>query len=333
MKKDPRELPRIYLDTNHWIELARIAQGKNKDPLCQKLYEDLIELSNSNKILIPFSSYNFFEIIKQHNQQRREKMIDFLVDMSNGWFFQPIDKFFINEIQISCARRLGIPKNSNLSFQLLSNRPDSILGKMIGKVEVREGYSLLEEERKRLQIIWDNAMQDPTIMKEILKSQLFNFYANEYIKGLKKYAKQIEKDRQNTYKISNAVFDKYLKMHYVFDLFVPDFSKILCRIRVQRKQFFDNKKELKLFIENTPALNVFIELSYTRDRESKERMVKQNDYYDICHFATALPYSNIMVGEKMFSNISKRSKLDQKNGCHLFSSLNELAQCNIYKLL
>jgi len=52
MTNNPRDLPRIYLDTNHWIELSRIAKGKTDDPSCQKLYSDLIELSNSNEILI-----------------------------------------------------------------------------------------------------------------------------------------------------------------------------------------------------------------------------------------------------------------------------------------
>ena len=37
------ERNRITLD---WIELTRIAKGKNDDPSCQKLYSDLIELIN-----------------------------------------------------------------------------------------------------------------------------------------------------------------------------------------------------------------------------------------------------------------------------------------------
>ena len=56
-----QDLPRIYLDTNHWIELSRIAKGKNDDPTCKKLYSELLELSNSDEILIPFSSFNFFD--------------------------------------------------------------------------------------------------------------------------------------------------------------------------------------------------------------------------------------------------------------------------------
>ena len=94
MSNNPKDLPRIYLDTNHWIELARIAQGKNNDSSCQKLHHDLDELSKSNEILIPFSSYNIFEITNQKNCERSAKMIDFFIDISQGWFFKPIEKYF-----------------------------------------------------------------------------------------------------------------------------------------------------------------------------------------------------------------------------------------------
>lgn len=36
-------LPRIYLDTNHWIELSRIAKGKNDNPTCKTLYSELLD--------------------------------------------------------------------------------------------------------------------------------------------------------------------------------------------------------------------------------------------------------------------------------------------------
>ena len=70
-------------------------------------------------------------------------------------------------------------------------------------------------------------------------------------------------------------------------------------------------------MEDMPALNIHIELSLIRDKESKKRPVKCNDYYDTLHYATGLPYANIMVGEKMFGSISKRRKLDKKYDCHL----------------
>ena len=333
MTNNPKDLPRIYFDTNHWIELAHIAKGKNDDPSCQKLYSDLIELSNSNEILIPFSSYNFFEIAKYHNQQSREEMIDFLVDTSKGWFFKPIEKYFKYEILNSCYKKLGSTKYYNLFSQLLTNRADSIIGGDVGKVVPREGHNPSSELQSAIQKKWDDAMVDPTMMKKMFKDEILTVYANKDSQMMENYAEKIEEDRNNTYGISDAKFDRYTKIKWVMKLFVDDFSKILYDNKIPIEKFFESKDELESLIEDMPALNVFVELSYVRDKESKERKVQRNDYYDICHFATALPYANIMIGEKMFSSLSKRQKLDQKNECMLFSSLSEMAQFDIHELL
>jgi hypothetical protein len=293
----------------------------------------LIELSNSNEILIPFSSYNFFEIAKHHNQQNREEMIDFLVDTSKAWFFKPIEKYFKYEILNSCYKKLGSTKYYNLFSQLLTNRTDSIIGGNIGKVAPREGHAPSLELQSAIQKKWDDVMMDPKMMKKMLKDEILMVYANTDSQMMENYAENIEKDRNNTHGVSDAVFDRYTKIKWVMELFVHDFSKILYDNKIPREKFFESKEELESLIEDMPALNVFVELSYVRDKESKERKVQRNDYYDICHFATALPYANIMIGEKMFSSLSKRQKLDQKNECILFSSLSEMAQFDIHELL
>ncbi|MGI0045995.1 MAG: hypothetical protein ACREBB_02240 [Nitrosotalea sp.] len=329
---DPKTLPRIYLDTNHWIGLARIAQGKNNDQTCQKLYSDLIQLRNSNRILIPFSSYIFFEIIKQNNRERGSEMIDFLIDVSQGWFFKPIEKYFKYEILNACYRKLKRPIRYNLSSQLLTNRIDSIIGGHIGKIVPREGHQPSLEEQERAQKIWDDGVKDRKIMKMMLKDEILNSYANHEARIMDNLATKIEQDRHNTYGVSGVVFDKYLKVKWIIELFTPDFAEILYHNKIPREKFFENKEELESLIDDMPALNAFVELSYARDKESKERRVQRNDYYDICHFATALPYANVMIGEKMFTSLSKRQKLDQKNNCVIFHSLSDLAKHDVIKL-
>lgn len=329
---DPKTLPRIYLDTNHWIELARIAQGKNNDHICQKLYSDLIQLRDSNRILIPFSSYVFFEIIKQNNHERSAEMIDFLIDVSQGWFFKPVEKYFKYEILNACYHKLERPFRYNLFSEILTNRIDSIIGGNVGKVVPQEGKHPSLEEQKRVQKMWDDSVKDPKIMKMMLKDQILIDYANYEVQIMEDLATKIEKDRHNTYGVSDVIFDKYLKVKWIIDLFIPDFADFLYHNKIPREKFFENKEEFGSLIEDMPAINVFVELSYVRDKESKERRVRRNDYYDICHFATALPYTNVMIGEKMFGSISKRQKLDQKNNCVIFKSLNDLAKHDVMKL-
>ena len=216
---------------------------------------------------------------------------------------------------------------------MLTNRTDSIIGGNVGKVVPREGHNHSLELQSTIQKKWDDTMVDPIMMKKMLKDELLTMYANKDSQLMENFAEVIEKDRNNTYCVSDAIFDRYTKIKWVIKLFVQDFAEILYANKIPREKFFESKDELESLIEDMPALNVFVELSYVLDKESKERKVQRNDYYDICHFATALPYANIMIGEKMFSSLSKRQKLDQKNECMIFSSLSEMTQFDIHELL
>ena len=325
MASDPKNLPRIYLDTNHWIKLARFIKRKDINPACQTLYSNLIKLRDNNKLLIPFSSNVFREIIKQNNEQRRKEMIDFLVDTSQGWFFKPVERYFKYEILNSCYQKLNDLSYYNVSRHILSNRADSVLIGSVGKIEAKNPNTSLEMTQQ-VQVTWDQNMKDLNVMKSMLKDNYPHIYAHEDAKSMEKLATKIEQSRQSIFKMPNTNIKKYFKLRSILELFVPDFAQILMSEKIPVEQLFKNENDLDALIENMPALNVFIKLSYARDKESRERAVQRNDYYDMCHFAIGLSYADIMVGEKMFGSISKRYKLDQKNRCKLFTSLDDMTQ-------
>ena len=326
MATDPKYLPRIYLDTNHWIKLARSALGIHIDPLYSRLYNRIIQLRDSNKLLIPFSTNIFLEIIKQENEQRREKMVDFLVDTSNGWFFQPIERYFKYEILNSCYRKLNSSSYYNVSRDILTNRADSVLCGSIGKIEPKNpGVSIKTVQRYQRE--WDQYMRDPTVMKQMLKDTFPHVFGQGDAKLMEELAIKIEQFRQRVFQMSDIDRRKAFLLKWILEIFVPDCAKIMSSTTISVTELFTNQRELSSFIENMPALNVLIKLSSARDHESRGRMVQRNDYYDVCHYSIGLAYADIIIGEKMFGSISKRYKLDEKNQCMLFTSLDKMLLC------
>ena len=328
-----RYLPRVYLDTNHWIELARIAKGKNTDTVYQKAYSKLIELSSSNKILIPFSSFNLYEIVKNNNKQQREEMIDFMVDTSRGWYFKPIDKYLKYEINNACYNKLNSTKYHNIYSNILTNRADSVLEGCIGKWMPREGSKITKEALDEAQKKLDEYMKNPQNMKKMFKQDVPRIFVKSDAVFIDKITKDLENKRDNSQGFSSQVFDKCIKTKYIIEYLSYNLPKFCHENKITIKELFNTKSEFETLIENMPALNVYVELNYVRDKESRERTVHHNDFYDIWHYATGLPYANIMIGEKMFGNISKRQKLDQKNKCIIFTSLKEIVKYDISQLL
>ena len=333
MDVDELLISRIYLDTNNWIELFDVMKGRKNNNSIKKLYENLIKLRDNNFVKIPFSAYNYFELLKYENIQRRNEIIDFMIDTSKGWYFRQIDYYFRYEILNVCFRKIKNNAYYNLYTQLLTNQINHILPNSTFTLQPKEGHDMSKEEINKITKKFEELNKDTKNMKNMFKDQYAKIIAQKFDKHIEKVSIAIEKDRTNYYGVSDSIYDKYTKVKWFVKLAIPTLSEFLLEHGINPKLFLSDKKEVEDMLSKMPALHTFVELSYTRDKASKEREVKKNDYYDICHFATALPYSDMIIGEKMFSNISKRTKLDQKNHCLVFSSLSECTEKNIIELI
>ncbi|WP_129670219.1 hypothetical protein [Phytoactinopolyspora endophytica] len=83
---DPR--PVVYLDQNHWIELARARVGSPKlagDRLAT--YLRFTQLAESGDIIVPLSSAHLTEMSRKSGQQRRDVAVTML-RLSRGWWMR-----------------------------------------------------------------------------------------------------------------------------------------------------------------------------------------------------------------------------------------------------
>ena len=61
---------RIYLDTNHWIKLFSIEQGKENDEELKKIFIAIKKLTKSDDIRILFSAFMLHEIWKHSDKEK-----------------------------------------------------------------------------------------------------------------------------------------------------------------------------------------------------------------------------------------------------------------------
>ena len=92
-------IKRIYLDTNHWIKLAQISNGKENDPEYKKIFNAIKELTQSDEIRILFSAFTLNEIWKHHDIERQNELIDLILDISKLWVLKPSTLFAEKEIE------------------------------------------------------------------------------------------------------------------------------------------------------------------------------------------------------------------------------------------
>lgn len=77
--------PVIYLDQNHWIDLARAVVGSSKLSAARaQACGDLIELARTRRVILPISAGHLVETVKTTGQ-RRANLGRTMLELSRGW--------------------------------------------------------------------------------------------------------------------------------------------------------------------------------------------------------------------------------------------------------
>jgi hypothetical protein len=313
---------RIFLDSRDWITLAKIVDGKEKNPELVKIYEKIKKLSNSKHFIFPFSLYHLDDIMKRSDKKSRDKVIDVMIDISKGWVMKPYNLFYKKEIENALLNRLGKYSIHDIQSQIFSIGIAYTAGEeyYISSSTV-EGKKFLDEHGIELHSILDSIDS----MEKLLKNDSFVHSFQKWKKPYEQLAIKLEKNREYKRKMTKSKRYDYELAAYFSGSITPHIVRFLQEFQIPPEKIrLTTKSDVNSFLENMPSINVFFKLIFARDEESPERKVQSNDMVDICHLAGAIPYCDIVVVEKMFSNLSKKQQLDKKYNCIMCSSLLEL---------
>ena len=319
---------RIYLDTNHWIKLLAIEQGKDKDEQLKKIFVTIKKLTKSNKIQVLFSAYTLNEIWKHSDKEKQDKIIDLIVDISKGYVLKPHSFFKNKEIENAAS--------FVLEEKYIHDVQSEILGKGLADI-----YNIsFEEMNRKYPEKWNLLKNNPHgLSEDFFKKNFQNF--NEDLDTIKKNLKSkeraelnisknvlgdLEGNRLKNSKMSKDLFSRYLQARDLIDGVVPHLSAFLLSRKIEPEKIFsDNKEKMSLFKKHLNSINVFSTLCLERDFSSEKQIIS-NDAYDMAHLSGAIPYCDVVVTEKMFAYISTKKKLDSMYDCVILDNLKSLSK-------
>ena len=325
---------RIYLDTNHWIKLLAIEQGKENDEELKKIFVAIKKLTKSDKIRVLFSAFTLNEVWKHSDKEKKDKLIDLIIDISKGYVLKPSNFFKNKEIENAAS--------FILEKKYIHDIHSEILGKGLADI-----YDLsFEEMNKKNPIKWNLLKNNPCglsedffkkdfqkfnedleIIKKKLKSREREKFTNNKLGSSKNLLGDLEGDRFKNSKMSKDLFSRYLQECDLIDSVVPHLLVFLLSKKVTTDQIFspNNKEKIFLFKKHLNSLNVFSILCLERDF-SAEKQIISNDAYDMAHLSGAIPYCDVVVTDKMFAHISTQKKLDEIYDCVILDDLASLSQ-------
>ena len=100
----------IYLDQNHWINLLRAKLEKsNQNQIEKRTLNAILNASKDERAIFPISNTHLIETYKKKDNQKREQLLDFMIELSNGYgivTYIAIQKF---EIRQAVLKQAGLP--------------------------------------------------------------------------------------------------------------------------------------------------------------------------------------------------------------------------------
>jgi len=305
----------VYLDQNAWIELSRVREGR-KSSCDKKLLETIMQASNNGTAFFPMSLIHLSELPNPASPWRKE-LLSLMIEISKYYTFTPC-WFILRELEIKnlILREFDIPPINVRSY---------FVGKgfshLIGKNPTIKSESTDPETLKKVNQELQNALNDPEEFL-FLAQKIFKDSTRGLITDVQKY----EDIRERLSKIKdNRCRRKAFLWANIFSTILPQLYAFLNEMNLPlslTEKIFGNY-DADVFLSKLPTALCEFMLMFQRDQQSN-RPIQVNDSYDIWHLTLAIPYSDIVVTEKMWTTIAKNTKLDKICNTLILSSIDDL---------
>ena len=316
-KDDSKKI--IYFDQKGWINLAKIYYGNPTKPE-KKLLNKIIDASENGSAIFPISMIHLSETNSISKPHWRQQLSSLMAEISKCNTLTPYWPRILDiEIQNLILETLGFPHLNIFKYWLGKGIPH-----LIGlKPSVVSDEQIDPEVLKKLEKDLLKALDDPKSLEFILSKKFSDKTLEmDEINAVNEF----EKIRTNLQNIKdNDLRRRFFLAHNITATITPRLVKTLINFKLP-KEFINiiiPQDDIEKFLMNLPTALVEFTLLYYRDQQL-QRPIEVNDIADIWHLTLAIPYSDIVVTERMWASISKQTKLDQKCNTIILSSITEL---------
>ena len=291
----------VYLDQNAWIDLAKSST---------ETIDFLTKLSESGSVIFPLSIVHLEETSKDRNLTRKKERASLMIRISKGYCFSPyVDRIIRKEVRLEILRRLGLTlPNNDLRNYVLKKGICHMIGVKPSVVK-RKGANVPDQPPNDVKKKMLDFLDTP---EAILIAFLAPYKCDIKVRQMREEAvRKMEQNRGAFLKIR----DKSNRQEAVFREFIIDFiGQIVARVMAElnvptNKAFFMSwtKKDFEEFIEHVPtALCLYTLL--LKIRAQFKRPIQVNDIADVWALSLALPYSDVVVTEKMWTSIAMKEQ-------------------------
>jgi hypothetical protein len=314
----------IYIDTKDWIELSRGYYGK--DPEFQKIAQVVVDKSKSGAAIFPLSFIHLSETFRRLNSESRKRLAEYMVLVSHGWSILPAPTIIEPEIKNAVLEYMGRPPKYDLSTFVFKKGVSQLLG-ATGTLVAKDSKNKLPPELKR-KILTNIESADTLLL--LMKYGLSAPFVTNWIKNGQTEARKLEQIRksfQSRYKDTNRLRRAILGDYLGFSI-GPKMMPFLMSVHPNPQSFINNvtkdPDEIVRFFQLIPTAFCYVQLTIYRDLQTM-RTIQANDMHDIMGLSIAIPYTDVVVTEKLWQTAIIQTKLDKLYRTVVLKSTKQLA--------
>lgn len=308
----------IFLDQNKWIDLARGYHMRPGGSRFAKAARAARQAAKQGRAIFPLSSGHIMELSMCSGEDRRGRLAEVLIELSQNWTIAPASTLVPLQIDMAISRTFGKP--------LPRVRP-AVFGKGVPFAfgcadDLHKELGISKARARRLERILDT----PAGLHFMLVGggeELRLAGTSEARNVATTLAQRIERVRAAYKTYSKAVRRRAYLAELTFSL-QDDLRSSLSRVGMSLDQFLRlGKKRLTSFWETIPSIHVETELAVERDAHW-DRPVDPNDLIDITSLSVSIPYCDVVVTESFWVSLAKRRGLDRKYATILLSEVSDI---------
>lgn len=316
----------IYLDQWVYVTFLRTYKGRSPEyPKYAEICKGIIESSQNGINKFPFSFAHLEETLKRDELSSRKELFKFIFDLSRFYTIRTLASVII-ELEVNNAIRKSLGgKPVDLSDNVFGNELGHCFGSKVEIKSVEPNKEIPEELKDKLY----SACKDPELMADALCTyQMMD--AKQSFQRNNDLADKLEELRKKEYSHPDKTMRKNISdARFLIDFIRDDFIKAVLEFKLDFKKYtqhiFSSKESTTEFLRSIPTAYTFHVLNDARNLNTS-RPIEPNDFWDLCTLATAVPYCDVVVTEREWSNILNQKRIGELYNTKIIHRIEDLSE-------
>lgn len=311
----------IYLDQAPWIELRQ----RDSNDATRQFIEQKV---NQGEAIVQLLHTLYIETGKYDSESVREDHADYMYRLSGGHVLRNFQD--VSHIEKRNFVETAIGNEFDLEFEVRATNASSMLGTpklTIDGEDVFESDQFSDKVKQEFRDLLESKLAfDIFIEEEAAERHQDTAWEEELVETIEETREAMDEEFNDNSRRRRAEIHTYFFKEVFFDLifgFASRGHSVDFGNYDFEKYVYQGDEDVEELYQSFPAIYSYLTLSTRRDTE-KTREAKPNDVYDLFSLAVAIPYSDVVVTEKMWVTKAIRAGLDEAYNTTLLTSLDGL---------